>query len=110
MSKKINLIKVILRLECLVYQNIYISINLYLYSWSDLDSKNPERGEKKTNHICKIVNGFVNNLHLQSRQNIYFISPYFISYKIARKSVHIRHVFIGSECSLIGHVKNKNIK
>ena len=75
MSKKINLIKVILRLECLVYQNIYISINLYLYSWSDLDSKNPKRGEKKTNHICKIVNGFVNNLHLQSLRTYILLFP-----------------------------------
>jgi len=37
-NEKINFIQVILKLECLFYQNIYILFHLILYSKSDLDS------------------------------------------------------------------------
>ncbi len=50
--KKIIFIQVILKLECLFYQNVHILFHLILYSQSDLDS-NKKSGliEKKTCHF-----------------------------------------------------------
>ncbi len=52
-NEKINLSPAILKLETLIYKNIYILIHLILYSQSDFDSKKKESGlrEKKTCHI-----------------------------------------------------------
>ncbi len=38
-SKKINFIQAFLKLETLLYQNIYVLFHLILYSQSDFDSK-----------------------------------------------------------------------
>jgi len=43
-NEKINLSKVILKLECLFYQNIYLLFHHILYSYSHLDSNKPKRG------------------------------------------------------------------
>jgi len=46
-NKKINLLPAILKLETLLYQNIYILFHLILYSQSDFDSKKKWLIEKK---------------------------------------------------------------
>ena len=43
-NEKINFIKVILKLERLFYQNIYILLHLILYSCSHLDSNKKKGG------------------------------------------------------------------
>ena len=49
-NEKINLSKVILKLECLFYQNIYILFYLILYSKSRFDSnKCKKRSNRKKN-------------------------------------------------------------
>ena len=51
-NKKINFSPAILKLETLLYKNIYILIHLILYSQSDFDSKKKSGlREKKTCHI-----------------------------------------------------------
>ena len=54
-NEKINLSKVIIKLECLFYLNIYILLYLILYSKSHLTQTNPKKGliEKKTCQINK---------------------------------------------------------
>ncbi len=42
-NEKINLIKVILKLECFLYKNILILFNLIVYLLNHLDSKKNER-------------------------------------------------------------------
>ncbi len=56
-NEKINLSKVILKLECLFYLNIYILFYLILYSKSHFDSKKSKKGliEKKTRHISNLI-------------------------------------------------------
>ena len=46
-NKKINFSPAILKLETLLYKNIYILIHLILYSQSDFDSKKSGLREKK---------------------------------------------------------------
>jgi len=70
-KEKINLRKVILKLDCLFYQNIYSLFHLVLYSQSHFDSNKPKKrsNRKKTyfvyyfaHHISytiKIINGLV---------------------------------------------------
>jgi len=53
---KINLSKVILKLECLFYQNIYIILSYFILFYirrAVLTQKNAKKGliEKKTHHI-----------------------------------------------------------
>jgi hypothetical protein len=52
-NKKNNFSPAIVKLETLLYKNIYILIHLILYSQSDFDSKKKKSGlrEKKTCHI-----------------------------------------------------------
>jgi hypothetical protein len=53
-NKKINFSPAILKLETLLYQNIYILFHLILYSQSDFDSKRKKSCliEKKTCHMA----------------------------------------------------------
>jgi len=55
-NEKINLSKVILKLECLFYQNIYLLFHHILYR-AILTQTNPKKGliEKKTPHILIIT-------------------------------------------------------
>jgi hypothetical protein len=48
-NKKINISPAILKLETLLYKNIYILIHLILYSQSDFDSKKKKSGLRKKN-------------------------------------------------------------
>ena len=56
-NKIINLSKVILKLECFFYLNIYILFYLILYSKSNFDSKKSKKSliEKKTHHFQKKI-------------------------------------------------------
>ncbi len=55
-NKKINFSQAILKLETLLYKNIYILIHLILYSQSDFDSKKKKSGlrEKKSCHLVPL--------------------------------------------------------
>ena len=48
-NEKINLSPAILKLETLLYKNIYILIHLILYSQSDFDSKKKKWSKRKKN-------------------------------------------------------------
>jgi len=54
-NKKINFSPAILKLETLLYQNIYISFHLILYLQSDFDKKKM-LNRKKTRQLAKIKN------------------------------------------------------
>ncbi len=53
-NEKINLIKAILKQECLVYRNIHILLNLFIYSKSHFDSN---KSKKCTSRKKNLPNG-----------------------------------------------------
>ena len=57
-NEKINFIKMILKLKCLFYQNIYILFHLFLYSYSHFNSNKSKKifKRKKTPIINYITN------------------------------------------------------
>ena len=68
-NKKINFIPAILKLETLLYQNIYILFHLILYSQSDFDSKKKRKwSNRKKNMPSKL---FFCSQKLYRRFNIY---------------------------------------
>ena len=50
-NKKINFSPAILKLETLLYKNIYILIHLILYSQSDFDSKEKKKWSKRKKNM-----------------------------------------------------------
>jgi len=82
-NEKINFIKVIIKQECLFYQNIYIYYFILFYiRRAILTQTNPKKGliEKKTHHIFFLFTLYTIYYHIYLHYYNHYLSNFTINY------------------------------